>query len=244
MIETFGALFFAHVIADYVAQTSRMVQYKHRPATIAVHVLIVFVSAAVAVGFVGWGALLALTGAHAAMDLIKTHLLPGGKLWPYLLDQAVHIATLVVVSLAAPDLVSRGLWSGLGTDGLAVLTLAFLIIGFAIFAIRAGGFAVDLVLQASPRDCERCGLLQPSCWFGQVERGILFLLCVIGQPIWIALLIAAKSALRLSIAGSDRAALHYAMLGMVASLGWTVATAVVLLNILPNGALETLGLTP
>jgi len=244
MLETFAALFFAHVVADYVAQTSHMVRHKHETRIILLHLLVVLACSAAALGFVGWGALLALTVAHGIMDVVKTHVLPENRLWPYIVDQAVHIATIVIVSISAPALFSIGVWGRLGTDGAALVSTIFLLAGFAIFAIRAGGFAADLALRPFSAPPQPSDLLKPSRWFGHVERALVFGLTVIGQPLWVAVLIVVKSGLRVGIAGGDRAALQQSLIGMAASLGWAICTALVLLMVLPNGTLETLRLTP
>ncbi len=246
MLESFAALFAAHVAADYLAQTGHMVRNKHQPTMIALHIALVFAFAALAVGFTGWVALAVLTGLHAAMDLIKTHLLPGKKLWPYLLDQAVHILTITGVAAYAPDLISQGLWAQLWPQAPETLTPLFLIAGFAVFAVRAGGFAVELLLTPLPPTAPAAALGAPLAGLriGQLERGLVFLLMLIGQPAGIAFLIAAKSILRFGAVKDDRAASEYVIIGTLASVGWAILCAAALIMLLPDGTLETLRPTP
>jgi len=249
MLESFAALFAAHVAADYLAQTTWIVRNKHRAGVLALHIALVFVFAAIAVGFTGWAALLLLTASHGIMDIIKTHVLPERKLWPYLLDQAVHVGTLVIVAALAPGLVTQGLWGQLWPDEVGLMTVLFLVLGFAIFAVRAGGFAVELWLKHVPprlagTEADTRGWIRSSQWIGQIERGIVFTLVMIGQPLIIAPLAVAKYGMRLNAVRGDRAAQNYVIFGTLASFGWAICTAAVLLAVLPNGALETLGLTP
>lgn len=244
MLETFAALFLAHVAADYLAQTERMVATKDKSATLALHVVIVFALAMLAVGFVGWGVLVALAIAHAAIDILKTHALPPRLLWPYLLDQVLHIATIVVAAAIAPNLLSAGLWGSLAPEAIDRLTIVFLLLAFAIFAVRAGGFAIDLAWKPQPEGDPGGPLSGSSRGVGQVERGLVFGLVLIGQPLFIALVLVAKPFLGLRQVRSGPAMTRYLIGTTAASFGWAIGTAIVLLMVLPNGALETWALNP
>ena len=62
MIETFIALSFAHVLADYVFQTKWMVERKREPGVLVLHGALVLALAMAAIGRVDAAAVLALCG--------------------------------------------------------------------------------------------------------------------------------------------------------------------------------------
>ena len=140
MFETFAALFFAHVLADYVLQTETMVTRKSRPLTLLVHIGIVYLTAVIALGALDWG-IAVLAGVHLTVDLGKTlwvnHRDDGIK--PYLIDQGAHLATIAAISALLPALWGNGIWAAHASNW---APQSMLLIAGAIYATRAGGFAV------------------------------------------------------------------------------------------------------
>ena len=248
MLATFSALFAAHAVADYLAQTTRMVRDKNSAAMLGLHILIVFGFSAVAVGFTGWAALFLLAGVHGVMDLIKSTVLPRGQLWPYMLDQAVHILTIIGVVLIAPNLFATGIWAQVAPEHIDLIAQILLIAGIAIFAVEAGGYAVELLLRPLPatRHGDDTALASPTAGrrIGQLERGLVLVMMLIGQPAGIAFLIVAKSILRFGIVAEDRAASEYVIIGTLASVGWAMLCGAALIMLLPHTTLEALRLTP
>ena len=225
MFETLAALFLAHVLADFILQTTAMVAAKRRPLIMALHAAIVLVTAALALGSVSpW--LLALTAAHLVIDVAKTHTNRRG-IWPFLADQAAHAATLIALALWRPDLWSQGLWSQYSfLPPIMALTAGL------IAATRAGGFAIGLLMEpwtdATPK-----GLTNGGRVIGNLERALIFLLILSGQTQNIGFLIAAKSVLRFGVVADDRAASEYVIIGTLASVAWAIAAALattILLN--------------
>ena len=229
MIATLAALLFAHIIADFVLQTSGMVATKRRPLTMAIHGAVVLGTAIIATGSLSpW--LLALTGAHLAIDAAKT--LSGRRgIWPFLADQAAHLATLIALTLVQPDLMAQGVWAAC-----PLLAPLMALTAGAIFTTRAGGFAVGLLMDpwfaASP-----IGLPGGGRAIGNLERGLIFLLVLTGQAQSIGFLIAAKSVLRFGSVGDEKAVSDYVIIGTLASFSWAIAASfvtVVMLNNLPT----------
>jgi hypothetical protein len=214
MIATFTALLFAHVLADFVLQSGWMVRNKRRPVALLAHIAVVLATAVAATGSAG-PELLALAAAHLLFDVGKTF---SGKdgVGPFLLDQAAHLASLIAVVLLAPDLWVNGAWAGFP----ALLPLMALASGL-ILATRAGGFAVGMLMEpwseASPK-----GLPGGGRAIGTLERGLIFVLILTGQPQGIGFLIAAKSVLRFGAVGDDRAVSEYVIIGTLASFGWAI----------------------
>lgn len=238
MMEALAALLFAHVLADFVFQTGHMVRTKHRPRTMALHGLIVLGTAVVATGSLH-PVLLALAVAHVGIDLIKTHG-PWRGLWPFLADQAAHLATLLLAAALVPGLFSAGLWAAASP-----LPALMWLVAALLLATRVGGFAIGLYMDPWAAELlrkpgHRQGLLNGGQAIGHLERGLIFLLVMAGQPGGIGFLIAAKSVLRFGTVGDDRAISEYVIIGTLASFGWAIAVSFAALHGL--AALPPLGI--
>ncbi len=221
MPETLAALLLAHVLADFVFQTNWMVRNKLRPEGLALHGLVVLVAAVVVTGNVS-PSLLWLTAVHIAIDALKARARPG--LGPFLIDQAAHLASLVALALWQPNLWSGGLWA----DFTPLPALMLLFAG-AILATRAGGYAIGLLMQPFadklPAEISAESLPGAGRVIGQLERGLIFALILLGQPEGVGLLIAAKSILRFGAVRDDRALSEYVIIGTLASFGWAIIVA-------------------
>ncbi|PRX37885.1 Protein of unknown function [Meinhardsimonia xiamenensis] len=235
MIETFAALLLAHALADFVLQSRWMVANKRRPAALALHGLVVLVTAAAALGRIDAWEVAVLTAAHVVIDAVKAHL-PRG-LARFLGDQAAHLATLIAAAVLVPDLWAGGLWARLDWAPGAMALAAGLIL-----ATRAGGFAVEfLMAPLAVEDLPR-GLTGGGMLIGMLERGLIFLLVMVGQPAAIGFLIAAKSVLRFEVSSRDQRAGEYVIVGTLASFGWALATAYATLALAER--LPAVGLLP
>ena len=215
MTETLAALLFAHVLADFVLQTNAMVAGKRRPAMMALHGVVVLVTAAISIGNLSpW--LLLLAAAHLIIDTVKTWSGRTG-IWPFLADQTAHGATLLAFALWQPGLWSQGLWAAYPLiPGLMVVVAGF------IFTTRAGGFAVGLLMAPWIADAPD-GLPGGGRRIGQLERALIFVLILTGQAQGIGFLIAAKSVLRFSDTKDDRKISEYVIIGTLASVTWAIA---------------------
>lgn len=230
--ETFAALLCAHVLADFVLQSGWMAANKRRPAALAGHGAVVLAALVAATGRLH-PALLWLALLHLATDALKARARPG--LAAFLLDQAAHLAALAALALWQPGLWGGGLWAGL-----APLPGLMALLAGAVVAVRAGGFAVGLLMApfaaTLPPDSAAEGLPGAGRVIGWLERGLIFALILLGQPEGVGLLIAAKSILRFGAVQGDRALSEYVIIGTLASFGWALIAAYgchALLNALP-----------
>lgn len=102
MLDTFIALLFAHTMADFMFQTKWMAQSKRDPAALGLHALIVYATAVAVTGSFHLG-LLVLAMIHIVIDVGKLVLGVAWKssvgLGPFLIDQALHLASLVALAL-------------------------------------------------------------------------------------------------------------------------------------------------
>jgi hypothetical protein len=233
MPETLAALLLAHVLADFVFQTHWMVTNKGTAKGLALHGAVVLATAIIVTGAMTLGTILPLlwlTVLHIAIDAVKARTRRG--LGPFLLDQAAHLATLAVLARWQPSLWTDGIWGGQ-----TALPALMLILAGAIIATRAGGFAVGLLMEPFaaklPADVTAESLPGAGRVIGQLERGLIFALVLLGQPEGVGLLIAAKSILRFGAIKDDRALSEYVIIGTLASFGWALVAAYLTLALLP-----------
>lgn len=251
MVETFIALLFAHTLADFVFQTNWMVVNKRNPLALGLHVVIVYATAVAATGSVH-PALLALALIHIGIDVGKLILASiwksSGGLAPFMIDQALHLASLIAFTLWLPDLWVRGLWApgaiATGADGgilgtglwsadtalpVTHLPAAMVLLTGLILATRAGGFAVGLLMEPFSPHLGKgdAGKSLPGAGrvIGNLERGLIFALVLFGQSQGVGLLIAAKSILRFGAVKDDRRLSEYVIIGTLASFGWALIVA-------------------
>ncbi|PYE85874.1 DUF3307 domain-containing protein [Pseudoroseicyclus aestuarii] len=218
MTETFAALLFAHVMADFVLQPDRMAQNKRHPLMLLAHGLVVLAVLLAVFGRLDIPLLYALALAHLALDAAKLLLPPG--LRAFLGDQAAHLATLLITAVVAP-----ALWSAAPWAGMALLPAAMAAAAGFVLATRAGGFAVGLLMAPWTDVALPPGLPGGGRLIGLLERALIFLLVLVAQPAGIGFLIAAKSVLRFETAKNEGPVGEYVIIGTLASFGWGIACA-------------------
>ena len=223
MTETFVVLLLAHVLADFVFQTDRMAENKARPLWLGLHVAIVLGLAVALTG--AWSPwLLWLAAAHLGIDLVKIGL--GDRFGTFLADQAAHLASLAMVAMVVPGLWESGLWVTQTTLPAGPLPLIALHAAGLIVAVRAGAFAIVKLLRPLAIAGEDGALGQgyplAGRMIGQLERALTYLLVLVGQPMGVAFLVAAKSVLRFEATSTDRRAAEYVLIGTLASVGWAL----------------------
>lgn len=245
---TFAALLCAHVFADYMFQTTDMVRRKKEPAIFARHIAIVAGTAFFALG----GAVLlvaAVALAHGLIDAWKTYLLDdevGDTQRAYLADQALHLMSLALLAIWMPGAAGQGLWGGLP------LADAMLWVSGLIIATRAGEHAVRYLMTgfnltwreetdqaiapnapaalpegatAPEAGAEDAGLPDAGRVIGLLERALIFIMVMAGQPAAVGFLIAAKSVLRFDTVRKGRRASEYVIVGTLASFTWAFLAA-------------------
>ncbi len=224
MIETFVALLFAHVVADYVLQPAWIVARKHDPRILLTHVAVVLAVSMAAIGRVDAPAVLALGAAHLVIDAIKTWAVRD-SLATHLADQAAHVASIAAVAFWAPALWQSGLWaSGIWGNAASVVPHLMVLVAGFIVTTRAGAFAIARLMATHlPPQSDTDGLPKGGLTIGLLERGLIFVLILAGQAAGIGFLIAAKSILRFGTVSENRAASEYVIIGTLASFGWAIS---------------------
>lgn len=235
MTATFAALLFAHTCADFLLQSNAMAEAKQarRPGPLLLHGLIVLATASLALAPATPDgpvmlALLALAVAHVLIDLAKSFA-PATSLSAFLVDQAAHGVTLVALAWLMPDLFAQSLWAG--ADWLPGVMI--LITGLVV-ATQAGGYAIGMLVRPFGRAFRAEGLPRGGQLIGQLERGLIFLLIVSGQPGSVGFLIAAKSILRFDASKRKQKVAEYVIIGTLASFGWALVSAYATLALLQS----------
>jgi len=252
VFEAAAALLFAHVLADFVCQTSAMIAAKRRPAVFAQHVLVVAITATLCLGAgsgAGWGALIVIVISHALVDAGKTFLVPGTwitaapfrALLVFGLDQLAHLLFIALAATLFSSAFSDGVWPQVLSDaGRAGLIVAYVAASGFWIAVRVGDLALALFMDAvrapdttlDSREPALDGRVVPDrrdelrggAWIGRLERALVFLLVLLGQFNAIGFVIAAKSILRFEYARHARHS-EMVIIGTLSSFGWAIITA-------------------
>jgi Protein of unknown function (DUF3307) len=141
----------AHLVADFILQPYWIVERKRRFDGLAIHCGIVLTCMAL-LPLVDpdarelWPAMLIITAIHFGADWWKVnhgHSIPGPPIVPFMVDQLIHVTTLVtVLSLAVP---ADQLWSIAGSPS------AHMAITAAVYVIAAFATPIAVMVWLDPR---------------------------------------------------------------------------------------------
>lgn len=218
---TFAALFLAHVIADYVLQTTWMVVNKKRVIAMAAHIgLVLGTMCATTLSLTPWFIALALV--HLWIDIVKTYAMKAG-LGAYVADQILHVASIAGIALLAPQI-----WTNSPLVDVDGLPIYFMIAGGMLFAARGGQYAVSTLI-GGPH-----GNLHKGVILGWVERAAICVVLIGGWPVWVAAVLAVKGVyMAVSLRSRDAMERSRLLRGTAVSLAWGFAVAVPLAFVMP-----------
>jgi hypothetical protein len=230
MLETAIALAFGHLVADFTLQTDWMVRRKREPLVLLAHVGVVVLVTWIALGFaIAPLVLLFIGAAHLATDWAKLRW-GGTGFTGFAVDQAAHAASILLAAALFPAAFASGLWGdppAAMAPLVAPLPAAMTLAGGLIAAVWAGGYAVQALMQgvklpADPQTLPKGGQLT-----GRLERLMILMLVLAGEPGGIGFLIAAKSILRFNELARDEdlRVSEYVIIGTLASFAWGLASA-------------------
>ncbi|MGJ8584712.1 MAG: DUF3307 domain-containing protein [Marinosulfonomonas sp.] len=231
MAETLAALLLAHVLADYVFQTTFMVKYKSKPTILLLHGVIVLATLHLCTGTPTAPGLYILAALHLIIDAVKVRFFDD-SFRPHIVDQIIHLVSLVALAAFAPDIWSNGFYSGVKW-----LPALMLLVAGGIYTTRAGGFAIEKFMRPFQLPATEYSLPGGGAIIGLLERGLIYVLMLAGLPIGIGFLIAAKSVLRFeTIQGTDdknsRHMAEYVIIGTLASFGWAILVSLAVIILL------------
>jgi hypothetical protein len=230
MLETFLALLTAHLIADFPLQPAWMVQRKKNPAVLSLHIALVAIVAILTVGAWPAALLLILVATHLVMDAIKVYVL-GDSLLSFSIDQLVHLAVIGALAIAYPETVSNGLWNHLPHDLHATYFVGLCLLSGTIASLQVGSIIIrkgTVIFTRQIGDQIPAGLDNGGTYIGYLERALVMILILTGQPAGVGFLITAKSILRFGDVkeSSQRKLTEYIIIGTFMSFGWGLLIAV------------------
>jgi hypothetical protein len=229
MYETLLALLTAHLVADFPLQPDWMIRRKRNPLVLLLHGLVVTGTAALALG--GWPAevLAILVGTHLVMDAIKVYVLRD-SLGSFTVDQVVHLAVIVALAVAFPVTFAHGAWAALPANAAAGYLVGLALLGGVIASLMVGAIVIRKATAPFTRQLsgDIAGLESGGTYIGWLERALVMLLILIGQPAGVGFLITAKSILRFGDVrdSSQRKLTEYIIIGTFMSFGWGLLIAV------------------
>jgi hypothetical protein len=224
-------LFAAHVLADFLLQTAEDVATKRRWQVLLNHVLVVTAISYCFAGYwTSWRLVLAVGGSHAVIDALKARV--RSTPWTFLLDQTAHLAALVLIARWLGSAGPTPYWL---EQGGAVIAPALVVFSGAIVSIYAGGYLIGLALRpflAELDNVDRGGGLSRGfstggMVIGRLERALIFMFVLVGQPAGVGFLIAAKSVFRFGELKehANRMEAEYIIIGTLMSFGYGLLAA-------------------
>ncbi|MCR8825602.1 hypothetical protein [Pseudosulfitobacter koreensis] len=205
MIDTALALTLAWLLAFHLLR-----------GPLALRATVVFALAWAALGGAAHVAAAAALG-HVAVAMASTRM--PVSLWAYLGAQLAHLAVILAAVLWLPEAFAGGLWAGHAP----ALRAPAVLLGGLMAATLLGGPAVGLLMAPWRAAAQIEGLDNAGRIIGLMERALIYLMVMIGEPTGIGFLIAAKSILRFETASRDQKASEYVIIGTLASFGWALA---------------------
>lgn len=217
MIQLAAVLIAAHGFADFFLQTEALSRRKRRFNFLLLHGLIHGgLTYVVLQAWTLWQAPLLVLMAHTSIDLVKIRL-QNESARAFLLDQAVHVASLLGLAWLLVDQGWLPAFTGVGYQPLiAVAGLTTTVYGAGHLI---GKVAVGLTDKSG---LILVGLPNGGRFIGQLERALIFLLIFIDHPGGIGFLVAAKSILRFEEAKEQKLA-EYVLIGTLMSFCLAIA---------------------
>ncbi len=222
MVEVWILLLAAHVFGDFLLQPDGVAKNKRKIGRLALHLAIHGAIAYLVLQQRGWWLIIpCVMLAHGIIDFVKARL-PASPT-AFAADQAAHLLSLLGIAWLANH-------EGLGLDHEAfILPPAWIILGagFCACVWGVGYFIASIANQihAKNPDLEKAigqGLANGGASIGKLERTLIFILIVIGQPAGIGFLVATKSILRFEEAKKQSVA-EYILIGTLWSFSLAIA---------------------
>lgn len=230
MLETFIALLTAHLLADFVFQTDKMVVDKRKLHIFLLHIFIVVILAILLLGTLSVPLLIILGVSHIIMDMAKIAVFKSPTIG-FIIDQVFHLAIIAFLALIYPMAFNSGLWAEKFPNFINGYMIALCLISGLITTLKVGGIIIGLLtsslkeeMEAIQEDAEK-GLTKGGEYIGQLERILVMIVVLIGQPLTIGFIMTVKTFLRFSDSKRRKTA-EYIMIGTFLSIAWGVVVAI------------------
>jgi len=253
MLRALLAIYFGHLLTDFLFQTSRLVERKRRgrPRAYLTHGLIHYFCCALLLGFFVPGTLLSLraqlvliglTLAHLLLDWTKIRLAAKGIWkdgpWAYISDQAAHLLTVV---FAAGLISPAGSFSEIAvafSRARTVRNAVVLVPVVYIAVVFGGGYFVRFLTRSLAEGAKPAGrenssesLQDAGLYIGWLERFLVMTALLLQSPAMVGLIFTAKSIARYPEFKSERFA-EYFLIGTLLSLSLAILGGALLMRLL------------
>ncbi len=207
----------AHFMADFLLQPDKMVHNKRLPLMLILHGAIhAGTSWLLLQLWQNWQIPLSVFTLHTIIDLFKQR--QGEEsVTSFITDQTAHLFSLTLLAVLFSHTTQGVEFTGIGYQPLIGVA------GF-IATVRGAGFLIALVTRelTNRNNLDFDGVQNGGALIGQLERGLIFLFFLSGQPECIGFLIAAKSILRFEESKKQRQA-EYILIGTLLSFSAAIA---------------------
>lgn len=210
-MKCFIVLICAHILADFVLQPDQIAQNKHRWGVLSLHAGVHALLSWLLFGFhLPWQIPVIIFLSHFLIDFLKQKV--SDTACTFCVDQCLHVLVLAVLAY--------GLHRAGVTDQSGLFYKPLVLLSGLVVTVQGSGFLVSKVAQRiiGENDLKVDGLNGGGKLIGQLERSVIFLLIMMGQPAGIGFLVAAKSILRFKDSEDQRLA-EYVLIGTLLSFG-------------------------
>jgi len=219
MEKYIAVLFAVHFIADFLLQPDSLVNKKSNPFYLIIHAVIHALLVYVLLqNWTVWLVPVLVFVFHIVIDYIKqvkTGGLDSAKIM--LVDQVAHLASLLLIVLFVELTLPVIAFTGIGYEVIIMLAAYSIVVPGSGFFI--GRYMKEVFKE---NDIPAEGLKNGGKLIGQLERLLILILIIIGQPLGIGFLVAAKSILRFKESKIQLVA-EYVIIGTL--LSFTLAIA-------------------
>lgn len=225
----FIKLLLAHLLADFVFQPDRWVEEKelrkHKSPILYLHVLLHgLLSLAIVAEIAFWPYAIAIALSHFLIDWLKLTLQKPQtqKIW-FFVDQSLHLALLLIVSLVYNGLEITFSFLNQGKWLLLITSIVFLSVPASVLIrILISGWTPNT------EDKQKDSLQNAGKYIGILERLFIFIFILTDHWEGIGFLLAAKSIFRFGDLkeSKDRKLTEYVMIGTLLSFGLAMLTGI------------------
>ena len=207
----------AHFLGDFFLQPKKMVRNKRLPIMLILHGAIHAATTWLLLQLWNcWEAPLSVFALHTIIDLTKQRF-GRENAATFIADQTAHLFSLILLASFLTQGTHGAIFSGTGYQ---------LFTGFAglIATIRGSGFLITLFTREliNRNNLKLDGLQNGEALIGQLERGLIFLFFLAGQPSIIGFLLLAKAILRFEESKKQRQA-EYILIGTLLNFASAIA---------------------